>query len=126
MTLRRIEGYSGEWLDLPEEVVDRFKGKEHDLKLLIDTYANYLFSDRTDFTGPEIASALQIAAKKGVNDSKGKPDPWIGAAADQAQLLIDRGWKQADAIRHAVKYHHENAGVTVTESAVRQRLWRKK
>ncbi len=95
-----VRGNTGVELDLPDEVIARFKDRPDELRLLIDTFADLLSSDRMDPTGAELASALQYAERTHRRAQKAELAAKGGAArwTDESEIV-------AMAIRQAAAEH---------------------
>ncbi len=127
----RVYGLTGRYLDLPQEVVERFTGRETELQALVDASADFLTSEDVEIPAGMVAVASLLAQRKATNAAKGAPDPNVTLAAQQAEAMLQqaqrsgRTMSNAEAARQSVEFLRGTLGQNVSVKAVQMRLSRK-
>ncbi len=127
----RVYGQTGRYLDLPEEVVERFTGRETELQALVDASTDFLNSEDMEIPAGVVAVSSLIAQRKAANAAKGAPDPNVTIAVENARAILEQAERSGRRIseRKAAKLAAKNLelilGRHVSPDAVRMRLKRK-
>ncbi|WP_170472905.1 hypothetical protein [Ruegeria arenilitoris] len=127
----RVYGLTGRYLDLPQEVVNRYTGRETELQALVDASADFLTSDDMEIPAGMVAVGSLIAQRKAVNAAKGAPDPNVTLAVENARAMLSqaerdgRKMSKREAAKRAVQNLEQMTGRIVSPDAVRMRLNRK-